>query len=314
VTEGEPQVTDYVLVTNAYAEHDARSTRPIVWFDPPRQIEGDTWIGQVDQDLASALLDACDSKGENWHAYRQYGCSYALYRTNAPAPPGHEVHFDHDSLLYTCVALSRLVHPTSVGFGYAARVRVWRNGARQVIPTSHVHLSPHAFVTDPNENWLLPADIPLLAQLVKAVRQRPPTGRLAAAMWHHEALSRHYYIDLRWPLLTAALEALVKIPNERLPNGRFAGSTKVFVDRLLAIGAMDASLAISESDLEAIYEQRSLLAHGLPFGNLDPRRKQLYRAQERLARGIIRKALLEPGFRVTFDSDLALATALPLQP
>jgi hypothetical protein len=36
VVEGEPDVTDYVVVTNAYAEHDAESSREVEWFDPPR--------------------------------------------------------------------------------------------------------------------------------------------------------------------------------------------------------------------------------------------------------------------------------------
>jgi len=137
---------------------------------------------------------------------------------------------------------------------------------------------------------------------------------LAAGLWHHEAVSRHYFIDLRWPLLTTSLEALVRIRDERLSSGRFAGSKKVFVDRLLAIGALDPGLAVPEADLEAICEQRSLLTHGLTFGSLDETRKVLYQTQERLTRGLIRKALLEPAFRVIFASDSTLAVNLPLRP
>ncbi len=47
---------------------------------------------------------------------------------------------------------------------------------------------------------------------------------------------------------------------------------------------------------------------------LDESRKALYRKQERLARGIIRKALVEPAFRAIFASDAALMAALPLRP
>lgn len=279
----------------------------------PSQIHGDVWIALLDQDLCGTLLDASDRTGENWDPHRQYGCSYAFYRTNAPAGPGHELHFDADNALYTCIALSRIVHPTAVGFDNAVRVRKWPNGARQIIPVSESHLNPNAFVTDPNENWLIPSDLPILASLMDVLQRDPPKGRLAAALWHHEALSRHYFIDLRWPLLTTALEAFVRIKDERLGSGRFAGSTKVFVDRLVGIGALDASLAVSDADLAAMYEQRSLLSHGLSFGELDPARKALYRTQERITRDIIRKALLEPGFRAIFATDGALAAALPLR-
>jgi hypothetical protein len=55
------------------------------------------------------------------------------------------------------------------------------------------------------------------------------------------------------------------------------------------------------------YEQRSLLAHGIAFGvldaALDAARKNLYRTQERLVQGIIRKALLDSTFRDIFASD-----------
>jgi hypothetical protein len=113
--------------------------------------------------------------------------------------------------------------------------------------------------------------------------------------------------------LATCLEALVRIRNERLSSGRFAGSTQVFVDRLLAIGAGDPQLLVSEADLRAFYEQRSLLAHGLTFGGLGAAEKTLYRTHERVARGIIRKAILDSTFRATFSSDAKLAANLPLR-
>lgn len=313
VIEGEPTVTDFVVVTNAYSERDDQSTRPIVRFNPPRHIQGDIWIAQLDPALCTALLDACDAAGENFKPFRQYGCSYAFYRVNAPAHAGHELHFDSDIALYTCIALSRLAHPNATGFRWAARVMEWPNGARKIVPAEHTHLNRYAFVTDPNDSWLVPDDLPELRAFMTALKAQPLPPRLASALWHHEALTRHYFIDLRWPLLTTCLEALVRIRDERLPSGRYARSTKVFVDRLLRIGRMDAALAATESELKAMYEQRSLLTHGLAFGTLDEPRKDLYRLQEKIARGIIRRALLDPDFRSIFASDASLATSLPLR-
>jgi hypothetical protein len=134
-----------------------------------------------------------------------------------------------------------------------------------------------------------------------------------SALFHHEAVARHYYIDLRWPLLTTCLEALVRIKDEKQPSGRWAGSTKVFVDRLLAIGKLDATLAIGEAELGEMYDRRSLLSHGLAYGDLDEHDRDLYVSQERLARGILRKVLLEADFRDIFASDENIANRLPLR-
>lgn len=309
----DPTATDYVLVTDAYAHQDNKATRPIVEFNPPCQIDGDLWIAQVDYALCERILNACDPAGENFKPVRQFGCSYAFYRSNAPTGNGHLFHFDTDSLLFHCVALSRIVHPTAVGFTNAARILNCPNGAPQIIPASYSTLNPAAFVIAPNENWLIPADLPELRNLLRALHADRLPNRLEAALWHHEAAARHSFVDLRWPLLTTSLEALIRIKDEKLPSGRFAGSTKVFVDRLLAIGELDSTLAASEGELREIYTLRSLLAHGLAFGSLDDTRKALYRVQEHLVRGIIRKALLDSTFRSIFMSDANIAKHLPLR-
>lgn len=308
-----PAATDYVLVTDAYSQKDETSTRPVVNFSAPRQIDGDLWIAQVDHALCERILDACEPAGENFKPVRQFGCSYAFYRSNAPAEDGQLFRFDPDSLLYHCVALSRIVHPTAVGFTSAARILDWPGGNPQIIPASHSTLNPAAFVIAPNENWLIPDDLPELRALLHALHAASLPKRIEAALWHHEAAARNSFIDLRWPLLTTCLEALVRIKDERLPSGQFAGSTRVFVDRLAAIGSLDSTLAVPESELREIYAQRSLLAHGLAYGSLDEASKALYRVQERLVRGIIRKALLDSTFRSIFLSDANIAKHLPLK-
>jgi len=307
-----PVATDYVLVTDAYSHKDAASSRAVVDFSPARQIDGDLWIAQVDHSFCERILDACDPRGENFKPVRQFGCSYAFYRANAPAEEGLLYRFDPDSLLYHCVALSRIVHPTSVGFTSAARILDWPNGDPQIIPASHSTLNPAAFVIAPNEDWLIPGDLPELRALLNALHAAPLPKRIEAALWHHEAAARNSFIDLRWPLLTTCLEALVRIKDEKLPSGQFAGSTRVFVDRLAAIGKLDSTLAIPEDEVREMYAQRSLLAHGLAYGSLDDASKAVYLDQERLVRGVIRKALLDSAFRNIFVSDANIAKHLPL--
>ena len=53
-----------------------------------------------------------------------------------------------------------------------------------------------------------------------------------------------------------------------------------------------------------MYDERSALAHGQVFGTLDLTRKTLYRRMEALLRGILKKAILDPGFGAIFASDI----------
>lgn len=254
----DPTVTDYVVVTGAYDQRDEKSMRPVVEFLSPRQIHGDIWIAQIDHALCEALLDACEPRGENFKPVRQSGCAYAFYRENAPAGPAQQNRFDADGALYKCLALSRLVHPTSVGFENAARIRQWPSGTREIIPAGRSVLNDSAYVIAPNENWLIPDDLPMLHDLLDALHAGLLPRRIESALWHHEMAARQFFIDLRWTLLTTSLEALIRIKNEKRPTGRFAGSTEVFVDRLRAIGSMDATLSVTEAELRAMYTQCSL--------------------------------------------------------
>jgi len=124
-------------------------------------------------------------------------------------------------------------------------------------------LNDSAFVIAPNENWLIPDDLPMLHDLLDALYARLLPRRIESALWHHEVAARQFFVDLRWPLLITSLEALIRIKDERRQTGQFAGSTQVFVDRLLAIGQMDATLSATEAELRQMYTQRSLVAHGL---------------------------------------------------
>lgn len=307
---------DYVLVLDAYARHvDGPSpTRQVVRFDTPINVTGDIYVGRLERSLAEAIIDACEPAGENFHPVRQYNCSYAFYRENA-SPDGNPWRFDVDNALFICITLSRIVHPTSAGFTHAARVRRLPDGRREIFPPGPTawFLDPSAYVVEPRDNWLVPDDLPTLTALIDAYNSKTVPQRAITALFHHEASARQYYINFRWPLLTTALEALVKIRHERLPSGGHAGSTKVFVDRLLAVGDIDSSLAVPEADLREMYEYRSLLSHGLGFPSLDAGHKSLYLAQDRLARGIIRKAFLDVQFRDIFTSDAKLAAGLPLR-
>ncbi len=61
-----------------------------------------------------------------------------------------------------------------------------------------------------------------------------------------------------------------------------------------------------------MYELRSLIVHGLVPAGSDPRAFGLLQRKQALLAGIIRHALLDPAFAAIFDSDVSLATHMPL--
>lgn len=313
IVEGEPLVRDVVLVAGPYQEHGPSSTRSIVHFDGLLEVIEGLLLGDIGRDLSEAVLDACSPTGENFKPYRQFGAPYAFVRTPVPHPHDSGPSLDPDGRLYRCVALSRLVHPTSVGFEYSARVRTWPNGSRQIIPNDFRALNRHAFVASGENNWLNPSDLNELRTILQAYEATRPSQRVLSALWYFEAAFRSYYLDVRWPLLTTGIESLIHIDGERLASGKFAGSTKVFVDRLLRIGAMDATLLRSEQHLKDLYRLRSGYVHGQALNAAHPQTAALYRDKEELLRLILRKALLDDQFRAIFETTGAIQAMLPLR-
>lgn len=312
---GEPTVTDVVLARDPYGEHDKNSRRPIVWFESPMEIIPEVTIEPVDSEFANAVMDACERRGENFQPYRQWGSPYGFFRRPTRKEESKGLSLDPDSLLYVCIALSRLVHPTAVGFEYASRIREWVNGARQIVPNTDNRTNPYSFVQHTNENWLNPSDVPAISRLAKSyLADRPPT-RVRSALWHYDSAAHSYYLDTRWLELTIALEGLVHIHDERIPTGkakqRWVGSTECFVKRLSGLGKIDSALSISEYDLTEIYDKRSLVAHG-GFPGMDPATSALYEKLDTFVRAVLRKAVEDPTFAAVFSTHTSIQTALPI--
>jgi hypothetical protein len=306
--------TDLSMVAWPYADHDEKSTRAVVYFDKPVPIDGDLWVGMLDEELTKWVLDGTEPPGRNYVPTRQYTGGYAFIRTNPPASKADQGDFDPDTRLRSAIALSRLVHPTSVCFDHSVRIRTWGKPRDQwqLVPHTEAGTGEHAFVLDVNENWLIPADISAIADLIKAWNPTTIPTRVGMALWHHEMAARNYYSDIRWPLLVTGLESLVRIKNEKDKKGAPIGSTRAFVSRLAAIGRLDPSLAVIDPDLRAMYEKRSDLVHALALVAMDESTKALYRKLDGLVRGILRKAILNPVFAALFATDQSISTAFPV--
>jgi len=302
---------DIVLVTSPYPIRDDEATRDIVYFDQCCQLSDGIWLGSLDQELAEAILDACEPRGENFAPVRQFGAPYGLIRLNAAEPK--ELRFDPDNLLGAVVALSRLAHPTSIGFSYAARVRYPPSGERQIIPGAPINLNPNAFVGDELADWLIPDDAPQIADLVAAYQRQDAPGRVRAAFWSHEAAARNYFVEHRWGMVVTGLEALFHVRNERDPRKKkAAGSTRVFVQRGVQAARELGMQNVTEAQLRDSYGTRSSAVHGAGIGELNDELRERYLMTESLLSRCVQRALLDQTFANKFASDSAVQAAFPL--
>jgi hypothetical protein len=315
IIKGEPSVIDVVLVPSPYPhDYPAAGPRPVKYFEGSHRLADDLWLADLCSDFSSEIFDACQMTGKNFSPTRQFGAPYGFIRTNVPKTGGSPYHFDHDHRLLRCIAISRLIHPTSVGFEYSARVRRWPNGHYEIVPYRPTALNPFAYVADPSQDWLIPDDVHALRELLAAFDASNLPERVNNALWHFETVARTYYIDVRWPLLVTALESLVHIRNERDPHKpkRPAGSTRVFSQRVAQLATRLATASKSEKEFREIYDRRSTLAHGQLLGTLDAPTRQLYIATEEVLRAVLRECIANPSFASTFENDAAINLQYPL--
>src|SRR5713226_1126645 len=86
------------------------------------EIEVGLWIGRLDGTLSRTFMYTCEPQMLGViMPVRQYAQMYAYVRELAIDADIYR--WDEDHRLSRCVAMSRLVHPTTIGFRYAGRVR-----------------------------------------------------------------------------------------------------------------------------------------------------------------------------------------------
>lgn len=220
------------------------------------ELSSGIWLGRIELDIAEAVMETCETKtlGITPPA-AQFAQLYSFVR-ELPAN-SHIYRWDEDNQLTATLAMSRIVHPTSTGLRYAARIAVDTGGAKRVYPaqaqvrgvTIDAFLSPKR-----NRDWLTAEDVKILSTLP------PPTAtfspRIHRALWHHEFAARTYYLDHRWALVCTGLEALVHTDKIR--------NTAQFVKRVSCLGH-DVGVVLTEADAELAYDLRSRIVHGVSF-------------------------------------------------
>jgi len=291
------------------------SSSPQIAADAPFQLSSDIWIEKLDQEIAINIQRACEPANHKIDNQVWDRHLYAFVRRE----PEHEkrqrrqagaVVRDEGILpLFTVMALSRLVHPTTIGNRYCAKIypRPETDPVIQALTT--VGANPDVTFGDISHDWLSPSHGDELRELMAWVPEtQPMLKRVHGAFWKHEEAARTYFLDSRFPVAMAGLEALITV-------GKYKNGPR-FVRRVEKL-AQEFGISLSKTELEQAYELRSEVAHGQSFlydlHTVLPPDKQppLYNKLESLLRAAVKRCLLDAQFRSRFEDDQSVLKEYP---
>jgi hypothetical protein len=117
----------------------------------------DLWIGPLGLETVNMVFDACGQRGLNFDCTRSLFSYYCFVREqNVAGTPS--VAWYSDQQLRDCIALSRIVHPTTVSTYISARLSypVGRiDTPSMIVPVAPQCMGYFAWVNDKNwRNWL----------------------------------------------------------------------------------------------------------------------------------------------------------------
>lgn len=229
---------------------------------------------------------------------------YAFVRARTPRKPVRQ--FDGDRRLQLCIALSRLIRPTSASFRYAVRIVGDIDGRFAMYPGPVRDQLANAWTPEPTDNFLTTADMGRLGDLIAAWdRKRPePKSRVNNAFWMYQYAAHTYLVDIRWQIVATALETLLSTSADR--------STTSFLNRVPSLARALALPEISRKEASRMWGLRSALVHGARHGGLNDDDFALYGRMEELLRVALRESVLSPTFRATFDTIESINAVFPL--
>lgn len=137
------------------------------------------WLGRLDPEMAKAIMDTCEPRVFGTPLpVRQFAQLYSFVRELPEYEYSDIYRWDHDNELTAVVGLSRLIHPTFIGFVYAARVGYEADGVKQIFPAQISGVSREAFLS-PNRtrDWLTEAEASVLRGLVPSLHLQLPRMR-----------------------------------------------------------------------------------------------------------------------------------------
>ena len=134
----------------------------------------------------------------------------------------------------------------------------------------------------------------------------PLNSRVKRAMFFYEHAFREFYIDVRWLLISSAMEALINTSGDHI--------TKQFVKRSMCLANFVGGITYTTKDAEKIYNYRSKISHGQMkrIDGLDEKEKDAYAKIEELIRRCLKKSILDPTFASIFNTEESINKKLPI--
>ena len=129
------------------------------------QLADDIWIKELDHHVADQVMDCCEPRLFGIpKAVRQTPQLYSFVRVNSIEMSIWD--WNPDQVLEQCVAISRLIHPTSIPLSLHAKIRLNQNGQLLELIPIETGL-PGAWIADRDgRDWLTEDDARELKDLV----------------------------------------------------------------------------------------------------------------------------------------------------
>ena len=289
------------------------NTPPQIAADARFELSDDIWIERLDTEFAISIQRACEPANFNIYNDVHDRHLYAFVRE----PPQNEAIRDVGTVsrdeavipLFTVIALSRLVRPTSTGDRYCANILSHSQAGPSIQALQMTGVCPDVILGDNSQDWLSPEDGLELRRLMPWVsKDKQMLKRVHRAFWNHEQAMRTYYLDLRWNLIVSGFEALINVDRN--------DSKAQFVRRVGKL-ATKFGVALSEAELRDAYALRSKLAHAQGFlfdlhAVLPPHEhRTLYDKLESLLRATVKRCFLDEAFGRTFADAAAVRAIWP---
>lgn len=218
------------------------------------ELSDDIWIERLDEQFAKHIQKACEPPHYN---ISDVGHDRHLYAFVRRAPEVEKSNHEGIAEVYAAITLSRLVHPTSIGDRYCAKVFHFGLPDSAIQALTLRGRGNDVFLANNWRDWLSVSDGEELRKLMVWVpRSKPMHTRVHRAYWNHEYAMRTYDLDARWTLVLSGLEALINV-GERDCARQFRGRVQQL--------AQECQIDLTEDELRSAYKLRSKLVHAAGF-------------------------------------------------
>jgi hypothetical protein len=256
-------------------------------------------VGQLSEKTFQAILKGCTAPGVNME--KEHVDKREQIYSFIDISPCFFKREGEIKRLIQCMALSRLVFPTSLSTDFYCYIET--EGARQKIYPRNSGLGTEAFHGE-NRDFLTNKEMEDLKIVCESYWQHPLTGRLGNALWYHEYLSYIKHSSVRCSLAVTGLESLIHTCK--------GYSRKQFVDRIQQLSQAVGSGNLPEKDAEEMYEMRCGIVHGNSMGGVGEKKLPLLNKMEEVLRLSLRKSIIDPHFAAIFENEESIQRQWPV--